>query len=59
MQLTTIRNRVERNNSFVYGTPRWDDDALRPTIEVPLRARTNGRPRCSGCGVNLPVIVAS
>jgi len=54
MQLQTILNRVERNQSFVYGTPRWDDEALRPTIEVPIRARANGRPLCSGCGKRRP-----
>jgi transposase len=50
MQLTTILNRVQRNKSFVYGTPRWDDQAVQPTLEVPIRARTNGKPVCSGCG---------
>ena len=54
MQLTTILNRVERNKSFVYGTPRWDDKAMQPTIEVPIRARTNGKPVCSGCGRRRP-----
>jgi transposase len=54
MQLTTILNRVERNKSFVYGTARWDDQAMRPTIEVPIRARANGKPICSGCGQRRP-----
>ena len=54
MQLQTILNRVERHKSFVYGTPRWDDKALRPTLEVPIRARANGRPICSGCGQPRP-----
>jgi transposase len=54
MLLQTILNRVERHPSFVYETPRWVDDALRPTIEVPLRARANGRPICSGCGKRRP-----
>jgi transposase len=54
MQLTTILNRVERNKSFVYGTPRWNDKAMRATIEVPIRARANGRPVCSGCGQRRP-----
>lgn len=54
MQLQTILNRVERNKSFVYGTPRWDEGALRPTIEVPIRPRANGRPLCSGCGKPRP-----
>ena len=54
MQLTTILNRVERNKSFLYGTPRWADNALRPTLEVPIRPRANGRPVCSGCGRRRP-----
>jgi transposase len=54
MQLTTILNRVERNKSFVYGTPRWGGNVLRPTLEVPIRPRANGRPVCSGCGKRRP-----
>ena len=54
MQLQTILNRVARHSSFVYGTPRWSDEALRPTLEVPIRARANGRPICSGCGRRRP-----
>src|SRR3990172_10108822 len=50
MQLQTILNRVARHSSFVYGTPRFVDDPLRPTIEVPIEPRANGRPVCSGCG---------
>jgi hypothetical protein len=54
MQLQTILNRVARHPSFVYEAPRWDDNAARPTLEVPIRARSNGRPRCSGCGQRRP-----
>jgi transposase len=54
MQLQTILNRVARHKSFVYEEPRWVDDALRPTIEVPIRARANARPICSGCGRRRP-----
>lgn len=54
MQLQTILNRVERNKSFVYGTPRWVDNALPLTLEVPIRPRANGRPICSGCGKRRP-----
>jgi transposase len=54
MQLQTILNRVARHKSFVYGRPRFVDDALRPTIEVPIRERANGRPVCSGCGKRRP-----
>ena len=53
MQLKTILNRVERYKSFVYGEPRWADDA-RSTIEVPIEPRANGRPICSGCGKRRP-----
>ena len=53
MQLKTILNRVERYKSFVYGEPRWTDDA-RSTIEVPIEPRANGRPICSGCGKPRP-----
>jgi transposase len=54
MQLQTILNRVARHSSFVYGTPCWSDDALHPTLEVPIRPRANGRPICSGCGRRRP-----
>jgi transposase len=54
MQLKTILNRVERYKSFVYGEPRWVEDAPRLTIEVPIRERANGRPICSGCGKRRP-----
>jgi transposase len=54
MQLQTILNRVEHHKSFVYGTPRWSDNVLRPTLEVPIRPRANGRPVCSGCGKRRP-----
>jgi transposase len=50
MQLKTILNRVQNFKSFVYGKARWVDDAERPTIEVNIEARRNGRPICSGCG---------
>src|SRR5688572_10906897 len=54
MQLKTILNRVERNKSFVYGKAKWVDKAARPTIEVPVRARANGRLVCSGCNQPAP-----
>ena len=50
MQLKTILNRVEHFKSFVYGKAKWIDDANRPTIEVRIEARKNGRPICSGRG---------
>ena len=50
MQLKTILNRIEPFKSFVYGEVRWVDHAARPTLEVAIHARKNGRPICSGCG---------
>jgi transposase len=50
MQLKTILNQVEYFKSFVYGKARWVNDASRPTIEVEIHPRKNGRPICSGCG---------
>ncbi len=50
MQLKTILNRVEHFKSFVYGKARWADDTERPTLEIEIEARRNGRPICSGCG---------
>lgn len=54
MQLQTILNRVEHFKSFVYGKSRWLEDAKRPTLEVDIAARKNGRPICSGCGQQRP-----
>ena len=50
MQLKTILNRVEPFKSFVYGKAKWVEGAARPTLEVEVQARKNGRPICSGCG---------
>jgi transposase len=50
MQLKTILNRVEPFKSFVYGKTQWVEGTERPTIEVEVHARKNGRPICSGCG---------
>ena len=50
MQLKTILNRVESFKSFVYGKIRWVEGTGRPTLEVEVLARKNGRPICSGCG---------
>jgi transposase len=54
MQLKTILNRVEPYKSFVYGKARFVEDAARPTIEVEVHPRRNGRPICSGCGNSGP-----
>lgn len=50
MQLKSILNRVARYKSFVYGKAQWLENAARPTIEVRIEPRANGRPVCSGCG---------
>lgn len=49
MQLKTILNRVEKQGSFVYEEARFVDGPTQ-AIEVQIRPRSNGRPRCSGCG---------
>jgi transposase len=50
MQLKTILNRVEPFKSFVYGRIRWVEGIERPTMEVEVHTRKNGRPICAGCG---------
>ena len=50
MQLKSILNHVQRYKSFVYGKAEWVEDAARPTIEVRIEPRANGRAICSGCG---------
>lgn len=50
MQLKTILNRVEPFKSFVYGKAKWVEGTERPTLEVEVQARKNGRAVCSGCG---------
>ena len=50
MQLNTILNRVEPFKSFAYGKARWAEGTERPTLEVEVHARKNGRAICSGCG---------
>jgi transposase len=54
MQLKTILNRVEPFKSFVYGKIQWVEKTERPTIEVEVYARKNGRPICAGCGRSGP-----
>ena len=49
MQLQTILNRVEKYKSFVYGNARFLEVQGMPELEVPLTARANSRPTCSGC----------
>jgi transposase len=56
MQLQSILNRVEKHTSFVYGRARWVETGQpeRLGIEVEVRPRKNGRPRCSGCHKRRP-----
>ena len=49
MQLQTILNRVEKYKSFVYGRARLRKIKGQLELTVPLRARANSRPICSGC----------
>src|ERR1022692_4010449 len=52
MLLQTILNHVQPCKSFCYQTARFEDDAKR--IVVKMRARKNGRARCSGCRAKCP-----
>ena len=54
MRIQTILNRVQKFKSFVYGEARLTEDVGRPALEVALRARTNSRAICSGCGEKRP-----
>ncbi len=50
MLLKTILNHVEWHKSFVYGEGHFvTDDSGKTRIEIPITARSNGRPICSGC----------
>ncbi|MGH8651141.1 MAG: ISL3 family transposase, partial [Gammaproteobacteria bacterium] len=49
MQLKTILNRVQKHHSFVYGRTRWGEIDGRPSLDIEIRHRANGRPKCSGC----------
>jgi len=54
MQLRTILNHVSPHKGFVYGNPRLVK-GRQPQITVPIRPRSNTRPRCSRCGQQGPV----
>ena len=54
MQIKTILNRIEKHASFVYGEARLYEKGGRLTLDVELRARANGRPKCSGCARRRP-----
>ena len=52
MQLKTIFNRVTNYKPFVVDRVELtEDDLSQPTIEITIRARENGLPTCSGCGM--------
>ncbi len=50
MQLKTILNRVQKHESFVYDAVRLHDHGGQLSLEVDIKARANGHPKCSGCG---------
>ena len=39
MQLKTIRNRVQKFKSFVYGPDRWVNETGQPAVEVELHGK--------------------
>ena len=49
MQLKTILNRVHKHRSFVYEAVRLYEECGRLRLDVDIRPRANGRPKCSGC----------
>lgn len=50
MQLKTILNRVTNYKSFVVEKVKFTENSEQLALEVTMRARSNGRPICSGCG---------
>ncbi len=54
MLLKTILNRVQKYKGFIYKSISWNTTQTEPTIEVHVVARSNSRPRCSGCGRQRP-----
>jgi transposase len=55
VQLKTILNHVQRHRSFVYGDAvQVTNQAGETELEIPIKPRANGRPRCSGCGSSSP-----
>jgi transposase len=50
MHLKTILNRRDRHQSFVYGHGHFIEHDGRDALAIPIQARANGRPLCSGCG---------
>ena len=54
MQIKTILNRIQKFNSFVYGSVRLVENTTIPTLEIELHPRSNSRPICSGCDHKRP-----
>ena len=50
MQLKTILNSIEKYKSFVYLDAQWSRGKKGKEIEIPIVARANSKPICSGCG---------
>ena len=50
MLVKTILNRVQKQPGFVYGAVRFIEARGVGGLEVEVRRRAGGRPRCSGCG---------
>jgi transposase len=48
MLIQTILNRLDHHKGFVYGNAAWSD-RNRTSIKIPVRARANSKPICSGC----------
>ncbi len=49
MLIKTLLNCVQKQPGFVYGAISLAEERGRLMLEVVLRPRANGRPRCSGC----------
>ena len=57
MQLKSILNRVQRHQSFTYGTSRLLKQATRLVIEIEIKARKGSKPLCSKCGSPGPAMI--
>ena len=55
MRVSRILNLVEKHKSFVYGSARLVKHEGETVLQVPIRPRKNGRPKCSRCGRCGPV----
>ncbi len=50
MQLKTILNSIGKYKSFVYLDAKWSPGKKGKEMEIPIVARRNSKPICSGCG---------